>query len=323
MKNQLPVADIYNLHWTSGFIDLPSFFRETKVPVVWTLHDMFPFTGGCHYTSGCEKYRTHCNCCPQLGSKVVKDLSWQVWERKYKALSEFKNRISIRADSFWLAGEAKQSSLFRGMDIDTIHYGVESNEFIPRDKAACRKALNIPVKSKIIVFGAPGLTNPRKGFGQLVTAIGELIKLHPSIFLVSFGSGTLPVNIGIPSLNLGHVSDNNLLSVIYNCADVFVIPSLQEAFGQTALEAMSCGVPVAGFNTGGIPDMIEEGVTGFLAETGNTKELADAISKIISSDNTSYELMSANCRQKVLQGFTLSHQALSYIETYKKLMNQN
>lgn len=317
---QLPEADIYNLHWTSGFVDLSAFFKTVNKPVVWTLHDMFPFTGGCHYAGGCEKYKTHCNQCPQLGSVSAKDLSFSIWERKSKAISGFKNKIIIRADSYWLANEAKKSSLFKDLDIDTIHYGIETDEFIPIDKMACRKALNIPANSRVIVFGAPGINNPRKGFNELLEALIRLRNIYPDLFLLSFGSGTLPGTIDIPFLHLGNVGNNHLLSLIYSCADVFVIPSLQEAFGQTALEAMSCGIPVAGFNTGGIPDMIENGVTGYLAETGNIAGLTDAINRILKPDENGYKKMAGNCREKVLAEFTITHQADKYIEVYRNLM---
>lgn len=318
--DQLPDADVYHLHWTSGFVDLPSTLKKIEKPLVWTLHDMFPFTGGCHYNSGCDNYLRFCNNCPQLGSVTEKDLSYKIWSRKQQAISEFKNKIIIRADSRWLAGEAKKSGLFRNLDIDTIHYGIETDEFISRDKISCRKALKIPEGSRVIVFGAPGLNNPRKGFKQLIEALEEVRETRSDLFLLSFGSGSNPGTPGIPGLHLGHVSDNNLLSLIYNCADVFIIPSLQEAFGQTALEAMSCSVPVIGFNTGGIPDMIEEGITGFLVETGSITGLKDAIIRMLKLNDKDYTKMAANCRDKVLNGFTLYHQAEKYMKVYQSLL---
>lgn len=318
--SQLPNADIYNMHWISGFVDLPTFFKSNDKPVLWTLHDMFAFTGGCHYNSGCENYLHHCQNCPQLGSGIKKDLSYQSWERKHKIISEFKNKIIIRADSLWLANEARNSRLFNGLDIDTIHYGIETDEFLPKDKAACRLALNITQGKRVIVFGAPGIDNPRKGFKQLTEALHMVGEAYPDIFLLSFGAGEMSVSVDYPGLHLGQVSSNHLLSLIYNCADVFVIPSMQEAFGQTALEAMSCSIPVAGFNTGGIPDMIEDGVTGYLAETGKINDLANAIKGILKLDQQEYMKMATNCRKKVLAGFTISHQAAKYVSVYQKLL---
>jgi glycosyltransferase involved in cell wall biosynthesis len=318
---QLPDADIYHLHWTSGFVDLPAFFKVIRKPVIWTLHDLFPFTGGCHYNSGCENYKHYCHHCPQLKSTNEKDLSFEIWRRKHKAISGFKNKIIIRADSFWLANEAKKSSLFKDLNIGTIHYGIESNEFIPQDKIACRKSLNIPDNSRVIVFGAPGIDNPRKGFKQLSEALLHVYKVCPELFLLSFGSGQIPPTSNIPGLHLGNVGNNQLLSLIYNCADVFVIPSLQEAFGLTALEAMSCSIPVVGFNTGGIPDMIENGITGYLCETGNIKDLGELIVRILNQKENEYNKMANNCRQKVLSRFTIAHQANNYLKEYQELIS--
>lgn len=318
---QLPDADIYNLHWISGFVDISDFFSGIKKPVVWTMHDMFPFTGGCHYSNGCEKYLNMCNQCPQLGSTSIRDLSYDIWRRKSKTLSSFNNKLSIRADSYWLASEAKRSSLFRNLDIDTAHYGIETDQFFSRDKLSCRRALNIPEKSKVIVFGAPAIDNPRKGFKELYKSLKILNQTFPDLFLLSFGGGNISPEFNITGSNMGHVSDNNLLAVIYTCGDVFVIPSLQEAFGQTALEAMSCGIPVAGFNTGGIPDMIEDGITGYMAENGNVEDLADAIKCILTLSETEYQRMALNCREKVMNGFTIAHQAEKYLKVYRKLLN--
>lgn len=320
---QLPDTDIINLHWISGFLDLPSFFDSVDKPVVWTLHDMFPFTGGCHYNNGCNNFINYCHNCPQLGSLQEKDLAYDIWTRKLRAISQFSNKIVISADSYWLAGEAKKSNLFKDLEISTIHYGIETDEFIPRDRIACRRAFNIPENSKVIVFGAPGIDNPRKGFKQLDDALMQVQKKHSDLFLISFGSGMAIAGSEIPGLHLGYVENNHLLSIIYNSGDVFVIPSLQEAFGQTALESMSCGIPVAGFKTGGIPDMIQEGVTGFMAEPGNTKELAEAINSVLSLQKGESEKFSESCRQKVLNEFTLSVQAGNYISLYKNCLCSN
>lgn len=316
---QLPEADLYHLHWTSGFLDLPSFLDQVDKPLVWTLHDMNAFTGGCHYNSSCEKYLASCGACPQLGSKDKNDLSYLIWKRKFEAFRKIKKRLLIRADSYWLAAEAKKSSLFSGFDIDTIHYGLETDEFKPLEKLACRKVLSIPTESKVIVFGAPGLDNPRKGFKQLNQALQILKEKFNNLFLLSFGSGTLPSGLEIPALQLGTIPDNRLLAILYNCGDVFVIPSLQEAFGQTALEALSCGIPVAGYRTGGIPDMIREGINGFLAQKTDPIDLAEKIQLILNMDNFTYNSMSMNCRKSALNEFNLKLQADRYLSVYNTL----
>lgn len=319
--NQLPEADIYQLHWISHFVDLPSFFRKINKPVVWTLHDMFPFTGGCHYSGDCRKFTTRCGSCPQLASMIKKDLSYQIWRRKREAIEKFRNKLIIRADSKWLASEASCSSLLRGLDIDVIHYGLDTNVFRPLDKIACRRILGLPEKSKVIVFGAPGIDNPRKGFSKLKEAIDILALKTSDLFLLSFGAGKIETSFQIPWLHVGPVNNEYLLPVIYNSGDIFVIPSLQEAFGQTCLEAMSCGVPAVGFrNAGGISDMIVDNLNGFLAQELSAESLETAICKLLELPESEYLSFSSNCRKTVLEEYTLEKQAARYISLYTKVL---
>lgn len=320
---QLPPADLYHLHWTSGFADLPDFFGKVKTPVVWTLHDQFPFTGGCHYSGECRAFITGCGRCPQLGSNDPSDLSFRILKRKLRTLQCFDKPLVIRADSTWLEKEASGSLLFKDRDTGTIHYGTDTEIFKPLNREACRHTLGIPEDAAVVVFGSPGVNNPRKGFHQLAGALEILKKDYPGLCLLSFGAGNPPSLPDLNTMHLGHVSNDRLLAIAYNCGNVFVIPSLQEAFGQTALESLACGVPVAGFRTGGIPDMIEEGRNGFLAATGNIPELAMAIAKILSADKAVYKAMSENCLLMVRQKFTLHHQAQAYLKIYMKLLNQN
>jgi glycosyltransferase involved in cell wall biosynthesis len=213
---QLPEAEIYHLHWTSGFVDLPEFFKMIKKPVVWTLHDMFPFTGGCHYSGDCTKYVSGCRNCSQLGSTEEKDLSYQIWHRKWDAIKSFSNKLIIRADSYWLAKEAGRSRLFQGLDIDVIHYGLDTDVFKPIDKSACRRVLGIPEDRRVIVFGAPGIDNPRKGFALLKEALTRLAENRSDLFLISFGAGKIENEGSLPWLHLGHAANDLFLNIIYN-----------------------------------------------------------------------------------------------------------
>jgi glycosyltransferase involved in cell wall biosynthesis len=321
IARQLPEADIYHLHWTSDFVDLPALIQSIHKPIIWTLHDMWPFTGGCHYSSGCNRYEDKCGTCPQLGSKLPYDLSYQVWNRKHLVLrKKDKEKFLACADSQWLCEKALNSSLLGDFKVTTVHYGLETDEFLPRDKEACRKALNIPSDKVVLVFGAPGIDNPRKGFQYLMNAISVLTKRYPDLYLVSFGGGIKPADINIPWLHLGHIADNHLLSIVYNTGDLFVIPSVEEAFGQTCLEAMSCGVPAIGFSgSGGITDMIIDNKTGVLAHEMNADSLSQAIEKGLSLSTDDYNIMSANCRQMALSEYTLDIQAQRYISIYESI----
>ncbi len=184
---QLPDADIYHLHWVSGFVDLPSFFKKIKKPIIWTLHDMNPFTGGCHYSSGCTKFISNCGVCPQLNSDSKKDLSSQIFSRKLNY--SLKKDFYIVPNSNWIKKLALKSKIFRDVKIDKISLGIDTDIYIPRDKESIRRAFNLPFDKKIILFGAMDNSNKRKGFSELSNALKILSEMEPKIFLLTFGSG--------------------------------------------------------------------------------------------------------------------------------------
>jgi glycosyltransferase involved in cell wall biosynthesis len=318
-----PLPDIIHLHWVSDFIDYPSFFKSipAHIPVVWTLHDMNPFTGGCHYTNGCEKYKTVCETCPQLGLNAKFDLAKYCFETKQDAFR--RNNLHIVADSEWLKKEAIQSTLFKdARSFQCIHYGLDGSVFAPRDKESCRHALGIEIGSEefVLCFGADYVDTKRKGVVELTAALHILKMQGLKITCLVFGSGNFENIDGVRIIKLGQVGSMNYLNIIYNAADLFVMPSLEEAFGQTCLEAMSCGVPVVGFNTGGIPDMIADHETGLLAKTGDANDLAEKI-KLLLNNKELRTKMSVKCREKVLSEFTLDIQAAKYYKLYNTILN--
>jgi glycosyltransferase involved in cell wall biosynthesis len=313
----LPQADVINLHWISGFVDYQKFFARygKRSPIVWTLHDMSAFTGGCHYDEGCGKFAASCGGCPQLGSTLDNDLSREVWLRKKQAFSKVDaGDLHIVADSKWLAGEASQSSLFGRFPVTFIHYGLDTEIFAPRSKMHVRVALGIPAAANVIMFAADAMTIRRKGLETLVNAILDMAG-QSNLLLLSVGRGTLALPKSIPHLHFGHVNSDFFLSILYSAADVFVIPSVQEAFGQTALEAMACGTPVVGSSVGGIPEIVQDNVTGYLVPPSSPVKLRETVLKLLHDPNKRAE-MSANCRRFVLEGFTLEAQARRYESLY-------
>lgn len=318
---QVPTCDIINLHWIAAFIDYRAFFATVpqQVPVVWTLHDMNAFTGGCHYDIGCSKYTQSCGLCPQLGSNIEKDLSREIWHNKRDIFAAVDSKcLHIVADSYWLAEEARRSSLLNRFSITTIHYGLDVETFAPRDKCFARSVLGVPPDAAVLLFAADSVDNRRKGFSLLVEAIAGLQDI-PNLFLLSMGSGELPIPKSIPHLQLGYVTNDRLLSLVYSSADVFAIPSLQEAFGQTALEAMACGTPVAGFAVGGIPDIVRPDVTGLLAPARDVVALRASIADLLQNPEKRVS-MSDNCRRMVLQEHALEVQAKRYVELYETIL---
>ncbi len=313
-------AYIINLHWVAGILDYSSAPLALKNKhLVWTLHDMNPFTGGCHYSGKCERYKKRCGACPQLGSTSDNDLSRQIWNRKNYTFQNLD--VKIVAPSKWLAECASKSSLMSRCSVQVIPNGFPLEIFKQYNKTEIRKSLKIPNNAKVILFGAASLNNERKGFRYLLEALNNFSHQKDNdIILLTFGQ--FPASLQNPSkfpiYNLNVISSEYQLALAYSAADVFVIPSLEDNLPNTVIEAMSCGVPVVGFNVGGIPDMVEHKKNGYLAKPQNTLSLAEGIEWILSSPERHSQL-SKRCREKVERQFDLSIQAQAYKQLYEAI----
>lgn len=321
---QLPAADILNLHWIAGFIDYQSFFPRAAIsrPVVWTLHDMNPFTGGCHFDEGCGRFAAACGSCPQLGSTRPDDLARRIWNRKKRALEKTSpERLFLVAPSNWLAAEARRSSIFSKFSVTVIPYGVDTEVFRPKAAhPSLRSALEIPERVRVVLFLADYTDNRRKGFALLDRALQRLGPTE-DLFLLSLGQGSPVTAANIPHLHLGSLTNDSLLATIYSLADVFIIPSIQDNLPNTVLESMACGTPVVGFDTGGIRDMICDGDTGFLVPTGDTDALGSALVKIL-KDPQARSAMGRRCRERALKEFSHELQARRYSRLYEALLDE-
>ncbi len=322
--SQLPSCDVLNLHWVIDFLDYPSFFDSMPdaVRLVWTLHDMNPFTGGCHYDLGCGRYLSRCYQCPQLESQTDNDLAAQIWDRKKALFARINpDRLHIATPSSWLADEVKRSPLLNRFDVSVIPNGVDLENFAPRNKHSARDVFGIPQTAKVVLFVADGLPLHRKGFGTLVQALDRLSQRVPNVCVVCVGHNDPPPGLRVPWIHLGYVGNDRLLSNIYSAADVFVIPSFQDNLPNTVLESMACGTPVVGFAVGGIPDMIQHGKTGLLAPPSDAVSLGGAITELLK--NTERRLtFSANCRRVAVHRYSLARQAIRYYELYQELVEK-
>jgi glycosyltransferase involved in cell wall biosynthesis len=321
VRHQLPPCDVVNLHWVAGFIDYSDFLSQVpkRTPVVWTLHDMNPFTGGCHYDRNCGKFAGACGSCPELGSGDDTDLSRRIWQRKRRALQKIQQgRLKIVADSNWLASKAKESSLFREFPVEAIHYSLDVETFAPRDRAAARSVLGIPQNTKIILFVADHPNIRRKGFKTLAEALTEFSG-DRELLLLSMGRDKPELPKGLSHLHLGYVTEERYQSILYSAADIFVIPSLQEAFGQTALESTACGTPIVGSDAGGIPEIVRDGVTGLLFPAGDPRSLAAAIGNLLGDDKRRAAI-GAECRRIAVEEYSLEIQAKRYANLYGKML---
>ncbi len=319
---QLPPSDLITLHWIAGLLDYESFFAgvPANVPIVWRLADMNALTGGCHYDNGCGKFVDRCGACPQLGSSDEKDLSRQIWTRKQSSLARVTDRLHLVGTSRWITAEAARSSLLKGFPASTIPNGLDTDDFAPRDKTFARASLGIPADARVVLFVADSTEIVRKGYRHLVDALAGITEVE-NVLLLSIGSGNAAVNTALKQCRVGRVSNDRLLSIVYSAADVFVIPSLQESFGQTVIEAMACGTPVVGFSAGGIPDMVRSNTTGLLAPVGDVNALRSAIVALL-KDEPKRRQMATNCRQVALNEYSLEVQARAYLNLYQQLLTQ-
>ena len=323
LVNQIPNCDVINLHWITRFVDYQTFFSAVPMhrPVVWTLHDMNPFTGGCHYDQGCGRYTEGCGVCPQLGSDDLADLSHQIWERKQRIFDQFPtDRLHFVTPSKWLAEEVKRSPLIGRFPVTVIPNGLDTADFAPRDPALARDVLGVPRDARVIVFIAHNFSARRKGFALLTQALERLDNMS-DLFLLSLGhypseAAALPAH-----LHLGYIEQDRLQSLVYSAADIIVIPSIQDNLPNTVLESIACGTPVVGFDVGGIPDMVRPGITGLLAPAQDSEALSAAIVELLYDPGRLAE-MSANCRRVAEEEYTLERQTKAYVRLYKALVGQ-
>ncbi len=321
MVAEIPPCDVLNLHWVAGMVDYTSLFPQMtrSIPVVWTLHDMNAFTGGCHYDHRCGRFSESCGACPQLGSNQEQDLSRAVWERKKRAIVAVKTgRLRIVTPSRWLAEEARKSSLLSEIRVDVIPYGLDLEVFAPRDKAYSRDLLGIPQDARVVFFLADVVDNRRKGFSFLLEALPHCATRVEKLLLVSLGQQPPQADGRMPWLHLGSVHDDRLLSAVYSAADLFVLPSLQDNLANTVLESMACGVPVVSFDAGGTPDMVRPGITGRLVPAFDVSTLASTMVELLNAPDV-LKTMSAHCRRVALEDYPLVLQAQRYASLYQEL----
>jgi len=310
--------DVVHLHWIcSGMLRIEDIAR-IKAPIVWSLHDMWALTGGCHYDEECGAYKDSCGLCRVLGSSKGYDLSQYLFKRKLASYSKHKN-LTIVGLSRWLASCAEQSRLFKKNKVVCLPNPIDTSVYLPLEKTVARELLRLPLGKKLILFGAMAATSdPRKGYKELSEALG-LLNID-DIELVVFGSSAPKVSgsFNFKIHYLGQLYDDATLRALYSAADVMVVPSLQEAFGQTASESMACGTPVVAFGATGLLDIVDHKENGYLAKPFDITDLAAGIEWILNAPN--YEQLSANARNKVVNEFDSRVVAKRYIELYESVL---
>ena len=286
---------------------------------------MWPFTGGCVYTQECEKYKLSCGSCPQLGSDRPNDLSNWVLKRKVKAWQNL--NLTIVATSSWMADCAKSSSIFQNTRVETIPLGLDTEIYKPIDKSIARQLLNLPQDKQLILFGAVNPTSdPRKGFHLLQPALQQIAQngWGDRVELVVFGASKpeKEIDLGFKTHYLGYFKDDLSLSLVYSAADVTIVPSIQEAFGQTASESMACGTPVVAFSNTGVRDIVDHQQNGYLVTPFEIDDLTQGIIWVL-EDKERHQKLQDHSRDKSLREFANEVQARRYLSLYEDIAGLN
>jgi glycosyltransferase involved in cell wall biosynthesis len=321
-------ADVIHLHWINqGMLSLGGIEALAALgkPVVWTLHDMWAFTGGCHYAGECDHFLTDCGHCPMLRKSGENDLSRRIIQRKKSA---FLPRIQYVTCSEWLATVARSSSLLRNAAVTSIPNPIDTQLFKPMTQAerqAKRQALGLPVDRPVILFSAMKVSDHRKGYAYFVEALQHLRQMlpqdTPQPFLLVLGDMQADAMREWPfeGRATGMVREPERMAEFYALADAFVIPSLEDNLPNTVMESLSCGTPVVGFNTGGIPEMVGKDDGGFIVPQRDARGLAEALSKLMTNDAL-LQRMRLAARDKVLHFYAESVVAARYQDLYNSLL---
>jgi glycosyltransferase involved in cell wall biosynthesis len=314
--------DIVNLHWiNAGFVRLGN-LRKINAPIIWTIHDMWPFTGGCHYSGDCEKFSRNCGSCPVLKSTRDFDLSRIIWLRKRRAWKKL--NMTIVSPSRWLAGKASKSSLFSRFPIEVIPNGLDTDRFRPIDPNAAREILGLPNDKTILLFGGiKPFDDPRKGFSILQPVLNRLKKSYQDhIQLAVFGTSceNRDINRAFKVFYLDYLFDEATLSMAYSAADVFLAPSLQDNLPNTVMESLSCGTPCVAFDVGGMVDLIQHKKNGYVARPFDQEDFTHGIVWVIENADR-LERLSQYAREFARNKFNVRKQAERYHTLFNKILS--
>ena len=317
-------AELIHLHWVAnGHLQIETLER-LKRPFVWTLHDMWPMTGGCFHSWDCQRFQVQCGACPQLNSTHEKDLSRWVWRRKLRAWQNAS--LTLVCPSQWMAEKAKRSSLFAEKDIRVIPNGLDCQRFHPLDRQEARQWLKLPVDKKLILFSViKGADNPYKGFNLLPQFFANLNSSgwEGKIELVFLGqvSAQDVQEIPVPVHRLGQLTDDIALALSYAAADVFLSLSVIDNLPNTVMEALACGTPVCAFRVGGISEMVDHQTNGYLADEGDIQGITAGMDWVL-QDKPRFERLSKQARLKALRSYDMQEIARQHISLYQELVDR-
>lgn len=318
-------ADILNFHnLHSGYFNYLALPRLTKKrPAVYTLHDMWAFTGHCAYSYDCDRWKTGCGSCPHPGTypAIRRDNTRLEWKLKRTVFGN--SQLTIVTVSRWLAEQARQS-LLNGFAVHHIPNGLDTETCRPLDPEKCREVLQLPQGKKMLLFAAENATDCRKGFDLLLKALGELpASLKREIILTAMGDGAssdIAKSTGVETVNLGYVGGDILKSIVFSAADLFVFPTRADNLPVVLQESMACGTPMVSFDVGGVSDLVRPGTTGYLARAEDSQDLSRGIVQLLEDDNTRAK-MRTHCRAIAVAEYSAGLQAQRYLELYRSIVS--
>ena len=324
--SRLPViqeADIIHLHWINqGFLSLRNLKQLLALgkPVIFTMHDMWYCTSICHHARSCNRFMSECKECLYLRYPGASDLANRVWIKKQKIKHP---NVVFTCVSHWLAQRTGKSMLAADNKVLVIPNVIDTKMFYPREKSAERIRLGISETSKLVVFGAAKLNDENKGFELLKQAL-EKSKHLREIELLLFGTIKKDKNFlrDVPCRfrYIGEIDNADELARIYSAADVTVMPSHYETFGQTLAESMACGTPAVAFNSSGQTDIIDHLVNGYLAAYPSADDFAEGIDWVLDHADAK---MGKACTEKISRCFSSDIVARQYLDLYSELLSQN
>ncbi|MGH7680761.1 MAG: glycosyltransferase [Candidatus Eiseniibacteriota bacterium] len=315
-------GDLVHLHWVAGGFFNPTWLERSAKPVVWTLHDSWAFTGGCHVPGDCARYRDACGACPALGSRRERDLSRGLFERKQRAWA--RASLHVVTPSRWLADAARSSALLRGASIEVIPNPRDLARFKPADPAAARDALGLPRDRVFLLFGGVGsLSDPNKGFPLLAEALARVAqgpRGRDIELLVAGERRPEPApELAVPARFLGPVHGDEAMARLMTACDALVLPSLQENQPNMVVEAMACGRPSVAFRAAGLPELVAHQSTGYLAEPFQSEDLARGIEWLLGDGARRLSLGEA-ARERAVQDHDQESVAGRYGALYERIL---
>jgi glycosyltransferase involved in cell wall biosynthesis len=310
-------ADVVHLNWVGGeMLSVEDIGRITQ-PVVWTLHDMWPFCGAEHYSQD-SRWREGYTSSNRSPEEHGVDLNRWVWRRKRRSW----RTMHLVAPSRWLADCVKESALMRTWPETVIPYALDLDIWRPMERGMAREILGLPQRGRLLLFGAlGGGQDSRKGMDLLLEALRHLRGKLEDLQLVIFGERRpreAPV-LPFPIHYMGSLHDDVSLRTLYCAADAMAVPSRQDNLPQTAIEAQACGTPVVAFDTGGLSDAVTHHRTGWLARAFETEDLARGISWVMADESRRADL-GRSARAQAEQRYAMPVVARAYREVYASVL---